>query len=108
MPSLQLRSNFCLYDRIKIFVIKRKAEELLFCTTASRSCCNNTISYSKLCQRPVGHNVYMFVGCGHGQFPSNSLRFKQTITKVTQILYVLRVYTEGIAPLCMLGLPTED
>lgn len=50
----------------------------------------------------------MFVGCGHSQFPSNALRFKQTITKGTQILYILQVRTEEIAPLCALGLPTED
>lgn len=81
MLSLQLGRDFCLYDRIKIFVIKKKADELLFCTTASRSCCNKAISYSKLCQRAVGQNIYMFVGCGHDQFPSNTLRFKQKVPK---------------------------
>lgn len=50
----------------------------------------------------------MFVGCGHGQFPSNALSFKQTITKGTQIPYILGERAEGIAPLRVLGLPTED
>jgi len=50
----------------------------------------------------------MFVGCGHGQFPSNVSRFKQTITKGTQILHILGVHAEGMALLRTLRLPTED
>lgn len=108
MPSLQPGRGFYLCDGIKMFVIKKKLTNYFFYTTASRSCCNKAVSYGKLCQRPLGRNVYMFIGCGHSQFPSNALRSKQTITKGTQILHILQVHTEGIAPLHMLGLPTED
>lgn len=107
MPRVHLGRDFYLNDRTKILVIL-KSNKLLFYTTASRSCCNKAISYSELCQRPVGHNVCMFAGCGHAQFPSNALGFKRSITKGTQILYVLGVRTEGIAPLRALRLLTED
>lgn len=64
MPSLQLWRDFYFYHRIKILGIKNKPTNYFFCTTASRSCCIKAISYSKLCQRPVGY-VCVFVHCGH-------------------------------------------